>query len=952
MKQTLFILFICLTPTFWAQTDTTTTALERKIFALHDRVVNDPALQTDNFSPSDSSSLPIGIVKRIGNVVYAICIDSAFYTPDGSYFNAYMAMDFPGCERKIAFYAKNVHFNPQGVLVSQGTRLQLASEKTVKLGPNASLVFKNDGNNFIEWDCNGYKQAGLSLDFVFNPEVIINANNPALPVKASFQMVVEDLQNISINIPSVDPFRVKGAEDFIFALSDISIDRSSTVNPQGITLPVFTQQLYAGDLNEWKGFYARSIVVTLPEKLSRSGESTTVYAQDLLIDDSGVSGDFGATNLFTLNESNMSGWGFSITALQVNLTCNHVTGSSIGGQVLVPIMDNPFDYTASIVENQQTRKLDYTFTISPSQNIDIPVPAFNSTVRIHPSSVLQVQSIDGEFRPKAILNGQWTFENGNTKIRDIAFQNLTVIHTAPIITAGTFSLVGVVPENNKVMRFPISLDQFSFNNTPQNQLMLFAQVSLNLGNAPNNFSVSTGLRVVSQRQTNAQGRTTLSFNQFTIDNIAFSLNTTPFSLSGVIAVKKDDPTFGELFYGSIAFKLNSIMDNPAMVSVGFGKMPDYKYWFVDAAVPVSIPIGGTMEISQLYGGVMNRVRSSTSDAQVLQRVIGAINSPNNNPNANVGAIPFIPDETKGLEFRAGVAIQNKLREEAFNGEAMFAIAFNPNGGFASIAFSGTAYMLVARAQRTSTTAQKVYGTIAVSYDNNAKVFDAQVDAIMYVPNLLQGNINLKIHVDQNDWYFWLNRPTNRANLTLVGMFNVNAYFMIGTQIDPLPPPPIYVTNMVGSGSFVNIDQTALTSGNGFLTGMQFNSSIYKQMQLVNNWYGYASAGFGGGFDVMLMKVSPTAHCQGSTDPIGINRWYLMGQVYGYVNGGLGVKKIVDGEVRQEFNLISISTAFLLQGRLPRPTFVYGALALNFQFLTFDIDVSADVAFGNDCPIIF
>jgi hypothetical protein len=223
---------------------------------------------------------------------------------------------------------------------------------------------------------------------------------------------------------------------------------------------------------------------------------------------------------------------------------------------------------------------------------------------------------------------------------------------------------------------------------------------------------------------------------------------------------------------------------------------------------------------------------------------------------------------------------------------------------------------------------------------------------MYVPNLLQGNINLKIHVDQSDWYFWLNRPTNRANLTLVGLFNVNAYFMIGTQIDPLPPPPAYVTNMVGAGSFVNIDQTALTSGNGFLTGMQFSSSIYKEMPLVGNWYGYAGAGFGGGFDVMLMKVSPTAHCEGSTSQIGINSWYLMGQVYGYVNGNLGVKKIVDGEVRQDFNILSLSTAFLLQGRLPKPTFVYGALALRFEFLTFDINVSADVAFGNDCQIVY
>ena len=147
-----------------AQTDTTTSALERKIFALHERIVNDPALQTDHFNSMDSTSLPIGIVKQIGSIVYAICIDSAVYTPEGAYFNVYMAMDFPGCERKIAFYAKNIHFNPEGVIVSQGSRLELASQQRVNLGPNAHLLFKNDGLNFIEWDCNGYKQAGQSLD--------------------------------------------------------------------------------------------------------------------------------------------------------------------------------------------------------------------------------------------------------------------------------------------------------------------------------------------------------------------------------------------------------------------------------------------------------------------------------------------------------------------------------------------------------------------------------------------------------------------------------------------------------------------------------------------------------------------------------------------------------------------------------------------------------------------
>jgi hypothetical protein len=388
------------------------------------------------------------------------------------------------------------------------------------------------------------------------------------------------------------------------------------------------------------------------------------------------------------------------------------------------------------------------------------------------------------------------------------------------------------------------------------------------------------------------------------------------------------------------------MNNPVMVSVGFGKMPDYKYWFVDAAVPVNIPITASINITQLYGGVMNRVSSTVSDAQAIQRAFGG------NPVTPNGVIPFVPDANRGLEFRAGVALQNNLREEAFNAEAMFAIAFNPNGGFASISFNGNAYMMVARADRANPNVQKVYGTLSVNYDNNAKVLDATLTAGVYVPNFLQGNLMIKMYASPTDWYFWLNRPTNRASLTLVGLFNVNTYFMIGTQIDPLPPPPYYVTNIVGAGNLVNIDQSALSTGNGFVTGMQFNSSVYREMPLVGNWYGYAGAGFGGGFDVMLMKVSPTAHCEGSSNPIGINRWYLMGQVYGYVSGGLGVKKIVDGDVRQDFTICSLEAAFLLQGRLPKPTFVYGALGLRFEFLTIDISVTTDVAFGNDCQIIY
>ena len=66
--------------------------------------------------------------------------------------------------------------------------------------------------------------------------MLINANDPNQPVKAGLQTVISDLNNIVFQIPSMTPFKVKGAEDFIFALSNIVIDRSEYTTPSGVNL--------------------------------------------------------------------------------------------------------------------------------------------------------------------------------------------------------------------------------------------------------------------------------------------------------------------------------------------------------------------------------------------------------------------------------------------------------------------------------------------------------------------------------------------------------------------------------------------------------------------------------------------------------------------------------------------------------------------------------------------
>jgi hypothetical protein len=923
-----------------AQSSDTTgiNALYNKIVNLDETVRSDQNRQVSNFSASDTASLPVGIVKEIGQTKYIVCIDSAYYTPQGAYFNVYMALDFPNSNRKIAFAAKGIQFNPQGVIVSNGARLQLVSEQVVNIGPKTQMVFKNDGQNFIEWDCNGYKQAGLSIDFMFGSDLFENVSHPNTPVSASMAMIVSDLSDITFQLSQMDKFRVQGAKDFVFELQNITIDRSETTTPQGVSLPPQLLQSYNGDLNAWKGFYATNATITLPPKLSSDPNNPTeVYAQNLIIDDAGLSGSFGANNVFTAGSMNDK-WGFSLDNIQVDLVSNHVTGGSLSGTIEVaPLDDQSFAYSATVSENTSSEKLDYTFAVSPGQN-GINISAFQSEIHLYPSSQFIVESQNDKFVPSCILNGSWTLNNSKAQMQGFTFQSLTIGTQAPYLTSGIFSLV---QDTSKLMRFPISVTSVGITQTATSNLAFTVGLGLNLGDQNTNFSVNTTIRVVSK-----QGLTNdrLAYDKFQVDNIAFDLNVNAFQLQGIIAVKNDDPVFGDLFYGNISLLLNDVMDSPIMVSAGFGKMPNYKYWFTDASVPVNIPIGN-VSITSLYGGVQRRVQSTLSDQQQLARVAGSAS-----PNVS-GSIPFVPDETQGLLFRAGVGLTNEV-ESVFNGEVMLSVAFNPSGGFQSINMQGQAYMMVTRAQRQNNNVKKVFGQVAINYDHTNKILDANLNASIYAPNTMSGNVDITLHVDSNDWYFWLNRPTNRASVSVYNAFYVNAYFMIGTQLDPIPSPPSYITNAFSGSTYTPVDFSPTATGNGFAMGVELGVNFGGEFPKETNWRGFVDVQVGAGFDLLLFNAS-NYHCSGSSEAVGINGYYCQGQVYAYLNGSLGVRKYKDnGDLKNTYNLGSLQVAALLQGKFPKPTYVYGAVNIQANVLNIiDLNFTADIELGNDCNLV-
>ena len=108
LKFPLFIFLVVtlsLPKVLLAQSDSTTDPAVDYVLSITNKVEKENKL-AGNMDPDSVSSLPIGIVKEIGVTRYIIAIDSASFKPTGAFFNAYMALDFPGSDKKIAFEAR------------------------------------------------------------------------------------------------------------------------------------------------------------------------------------------------------------------------------------------------------------------------------------------------------------------------------------------------------------------------------------------------------------------------------------------------------------------------------------------------------------------------------------------------------------------------------------------------------------------------------------------------------------------------------------------------------------------------------------------------------------------------------------------------------------------------------------------------------------------------------
>lgn len=948
MRKLILFIFFILPFHAYSQQDTVYDEIQQKVFSVIEKVKSESRF-TDVLDAEALTSLPIGIIREIGTTRYIIAIDSAIFKPNGAYFNAYMAIEFPNSDKKIAFAAKNIKFNPSGVIGGEQSKLVLVSSHSFPISAQVKLNLNPDGRNYVEWNCAGFQSVNLKGEFEFSGERMIpvtpdNIPDPTQHVKATFEIHTHDIHNFITSI-NITPFTLKGLKDWSFRVTDAVVDMSEISNFPTMVFPIGYAMDFSSNPNFWTGFYLRELEVKLPSELSKSNQPTVFTAQNVLIDGTGFTGKLKGTNIFSIEEGNMSGWGFSLDEIMVDFISNKLSAGSMKGEISVPAMNgNGLKYQAMISYNPATREANYGFTVSPQDNLSFD--AFRAKVDVYNTSQINIQKIDGKFKPRAILNGRISLDHENASTAKLDFQNLTFVTTAPFLINGTFSSVDPNGQTqNKTAGFDVSISNFRLKQSASKPKLSF-DAMINFMEAED-FSFSAGTSVdFSANVGEESGRQSWSFSDVGISKIILDVSTQAFYFQGEIEFLENDPIFGKGFKGKILLGIKNVLEQGLESNVIFGKT-SYRYFYADAFVPINLAIG-MVAITRLNGGLYYHMRpTNTSASQFYSNI-------NSTPSADAHRTKYIPDNSISLGFKAGVSYQYLRSEKALNGDAMLETAFSSSGGLDFIRFDGKAYML-ATVQERNTRPAPANGSVLIQYDHINRIFDANLNFNVNA-NGITGQANSKIHIEPEIWFLCLGKPSAPANLTLQGFGTASTYVMVGNQLEPMAAVPSQVSSIVQSNGLNNLrDVSALANASGFVGGLRIASSFSSDRDgnddRTESFRIIAYFSYGAGLDMMLANYGSNAHCSGSSEAVGLNGWVASGQLYCHLQGGV---KIIGVALGKEFDITVLSgtVAAILAGKLPKPSYLYGALACEYTILgIINGSFSFDFQLGNNCTIV-
>lgn len=970
---------------------------------------------TDNLNHVDMNVLPAGIKKTINNMEITLAVNHMECFLEYTQFSAFLRIKIPEENKILMFGAKDIKVSHDGDIIGDAKLILLSDIEIPISGDNVILRLKGNYNQstrqsddltYATIDCQGLKQLGIAAEVELSSNLCSYVEsdgkvNPKKKVTGSFQTQIDSWADLiaSVSFPS---FELKGLNGFVWTLQDAVVDFSDLRNSQAMQFPSgYSQYLVTGNEVLWKGVYVKNLAVTLPAQFAKGQNGrTTFYAQNMLIDDNGVSGTFGATNILSYEDGNASGWAFSVENFSMRLMANNLEEAKFNGMLGLPISEK----SRLKYEGYLSSDNSYYLKVQPVDALSFDV--FQAKAEIAPNSYVKFNVVDGKFKPEAMLHGRMSVEivetdtssTGKklTSIEGIEFRNLHLMSEAPYLTVDYLGYKG----NAKLANFPISIRELAFQ-TSGTQAALIVGVDADLGDKI--FKGSTKLKIVGEIESGQLQR--WKFSRIDVEDIHLKATIAEIiNLDGTLKILNDDPIYGEGFGGSIKvqFTEKSPLKNVSGEMRALFGHKGFHYWFVDGIANISgkgIPIGPALNLTGFGGGIVYKMKpQGTAVGSAEQKAL--------TPTSMI----YVPDSTYALGIKAATAF-NIGSEGIGNGEACFELAFNKSGGLNYAGFYGFAEFVAnvpgvadlqknigEKYQKIVDLEKKATGNLskkAISELEQKKQYDPNAAASMYTDNdkLGKGNFTASLglqynfqessfhatfelyvnaagglltgagqnnragwavlHIDPKDWYLHLGTPTDRIGLKFgIGkILNIQtgSYLMVGTQIPAAPGVPLQVASILQE-DLQNLDYmkdlNQIQAGKGFAFGSSLSINTGDLTFLIL----YAHYMAGAGFDVM-MKDYGDAQCKGKSGAIGLDGWYANGQAYAYLQGELGVKVNL-WFMKAKVPIMTTDFAALLQAKLPNPSSFKAYIAIKAKALGLvSVNCRFKMLIGEDCDLV-
>ncbi|MCL2329397.1 MAG: hypothetical protein FWC39_12910 [Bacteroidetes bacterium] len=896
---------------------------------------------------------PMRIVGSKGNASVDIGIDTVRYVRKGKNevsLDAHINLQIPFAIEDGKESTK-INFKGTGLPLAGGGSSKIYMETNlpplVLLEEKISLRFIADENTFVTFGCDGIEEIGLNGEFIFDPKFIEPAeNNTNDTVKASFQTVVADWDDLLFKVDFNGPFKISGGGDFVFVIEDVVVDFSTQSNVAGFTFPIGYKTAFPdNDVNLWTGFAIKKIAVTPPSEITElGGESRpfTYEVSNMLIDELGLTGAFMAMREPQLasGESN-SGLNLSIDTIGITITKNRITGGILGGAANVPFLKDKdseeplhLGISGQVQYDVKDKKLHYRISAAMLNSQTYAVPFTDKAdITLEKGCAFTAGNIapGNKFGATLLLNGTLNIR-ADLNIEGIRFEGLALSSFSPHFDWVRFGLVGAV--GLEYAGFSISLNELGLTKNGENEatLNVAAQIALMSG------SMSIGAKAEFEITTvYKQNKNKWEFENFDVKAICLETDFSAFRFKGYIRRFNNEGMYGDGFKGDIELKVKSFgLEVNAIVY--FGKTDydkekakvnskldyKYKYWFTQ--IDFTFPGTGVLlfppavKLKSITGGAYQHMSNSLC--------IAGEKEPGQMKLSDIIKTPdYVPDEKTAFGFIAGIGA-NIASDNLVTIKVLLEMAFNSNCGLRYVSLKGLGSFLSDDVEKAP-----VQAAVFTYYNVEDKIFSLQaaVDANFF--KIIKGGGQFVLYSSPKKWYCNVGTYEKSAKLTVKDLVDVKVYFMAGEIPSQLPPLNPKIISLFGQNGYSKANSASTSNGTGFAFGISLSADCGFNK---DEGFVFAYIDIDGGIDA-LVDFNPR-NC--GSDPV---KWRGAAQLYFYMDGEAGVRVR-----KKKYPIISLTAAAKLGAEIPAPYYFEGRIAFNYKVLFVKGSISQGFSKGTRC----